>query len=596
MPPTKGTNVCKNNRYCLFGVALGLVHLFSCSGQEVSPTRPIKEKSVPEQPAVPTATADKGEGAPSNFEEAQKSVDEEGYRKRVARLSADEFEGRAPASLGEEKTTNYLHDAFKFAGLKPANGESYFQEVPLVEIETDPSTVLSIKGKGKRLTFAFADDFAGGTVRVQEKVQVKNSEIVFVGYGINAPEHDWNDYAGIDVKGKTVLMLVNDPGFASGDAELFTGRTMTYYGRWTYKFEQAAKEGAVAAIIIHDTAPASYGWAVVRNSWTGPQFSLATPDDNASRCALDSWVTLDAARQMFAAARLDFEQVTAGAAKRGFKPVRLGLRASVKLKNQIRKTVSKNVIGVLPGTERPEESIIYTAHWDHLGKDPTLEGDQIYNGALDNATGTAALIELAEAFVALRPAPRRSIVFFATAAEEQGLLGAYHYVAHPLFPLNKTVAVINMDALNIWGPMRDIRIVGHGQSELDGYLVEAAKRQRRVVRPEMTPERGAFYRSDHFPFAKLGVPVLNTSPGSDHRLYGEKWAKGKRRQYQEANYHRPSDEYDEKWDLSGTIEDLQLLFAVGYRLGMEATFPNWNAATPYRAKREAMMGQTTGGK
>jgi Zn-dependent M28 family amino/carboxypeptidase len=524
-----------------------------------------------------------------DIEAAAASLNTEELAHDVKILSSDEFEGRFPASPGEEKTIEFLKEEFEKVGLKPGNGESFFQEVPLVEITASPQTKLVVTGRENPIEFAYGDDFVGVTLRVQEKVAVENSDMIFVGYGIVAPEYEWNDYEGIDASGKTVVMLVNDPGFATEDPELFKGRAMTYYGRWTYKYEEAARQGAACAVIIHETEPAAYGWGVVRNGWTGPNFSLVSEDGNASKCAVESWITLETARTIFDAAGQDYDDLKESAAKPGFKAVPLGLKASLALENSIRKAVSRNVIGLLPGSERSDEYIIYTAHWDHFGKNPNLEGDQIFNGALDNATGTSALIELAEAFQQLGSPPLRSILFMAVTAEEQGLLGSDYYATHPIYPLNKTVAVINMDSLNIYGRMKDIRIVGYGQSELDEYVKAYAEEMGRVVLPNPAPEKGSFYRSDHFPFAKQGVPALSAGSGIQHLEKGEEWGRAQKENYVREKYHQVSDEYDPNWDLSGLQEDLHMYFMIGYRLSMESTFPNWNEGSEFKSKRDADM-------
>ncbi len=504
-------------------------------------------------------------------------------------LSSDDFEGRFPASPGEEKTIAFLKEEFEKAGLKPGNRDSYFQDVPLVEITATPQTKLVIIGRDKPLEFEFKDDFVGLTLRVQEKVNVEDSDMIFVGYGIVAPEYEWNDYEGIDAKGKTVVMLVNDPGFATQDPGLFTGRTMTYYGRWTYKYEEAARQGAECAVIIHETEPAAYGWDVVRNGWTGPNFNLVSEDGNASRCAVETWITLETAKTIFEAAGKNYDELKKTAAERGFKGVPLGLKASLTLENSIRNAISRNVIGMLPGSERADEYIIYTAHWDHFGRDPNLEGDQIFNGALDNATGTSALIELAEAFQQLGSPPLRSILFLAVTAEEQGLLGSEYYATHPIYPLTKTAAVINMDALNIYGRMKDIRIIGYGQSELDDYVKAYAEEVGRIVLPDPTPEKGSFYRSDHFPFAKQGVPALSAGSGVQHVEKGEEWGLAQREKYIRERYHKPSDEFDDTWDLSGLQEELHMYFMIGYRLSMETTFPNWKEGSEFKLRRDTAM-------
>jgi Zn-dependent M28 family amino/carboxypeptidase len=506
-------------------------------------------------------------------------------------LASDEFEGRAPSSPGEEKTINFLKTEFQKLGLEAGNGDSFFQEVPLVSITARPQTKLSVKASEGNWSssYDYGDDFIAWSKRVVGNAAIARSEMVFVGYGIVAPEYNWDDYAGLDVRGKTVVMLVNDPGFATQDANLFNGRSMTYYGRWTYKFEEAARQGAEAAFVIHETEPASYPWEVVRSSWSGPQFDLVREDNNMSRCALEGWISSETAEQIFENAGLNFEALKSSAAKPGFQPIALEATASASLLNDIRHSKSNNVVALLPGSARPDELIFYMAHWDHFGRDPLLKGDQIYNGALDNATGVAGLLELAEAFTQLPTAPERSIVFLAITAEEQGLLGSKFYADNPIYPLTKTVAAINMDGMNIYGKMNDIIIVGYGNSDLDDYVQKTAKEDGRTVRPDPEPEKGYFYRSDHFNFAKQGVPALYTDPGIEHIERGEKWTLDQRDKYTAENYHKTSDEFDPAWDLSGAIDDLRLLFKVGYRLSKETTFPNWKPGTEFKAKRDTDM-------
>ena len=524
-----------------------------------------------------------------SFEEALASITADDLKEDVEILSSDEFEGRAPASRGEVLTIEHLKIEFQTLGLKPGNESSYFQEVPMVKMTAAPDAVLNIKGNGTTLTAKYGDEFVATSMRVTAEVALENSEMIFAGYGIIAPEYGWNDYEGLDVNGKTVIVLVNDPGFATEDPQLFNGRSMTYYGRWTYKYEEAARQGAEGVFIVHETEPAAYGWDVVHNGWTGPQFNLESEDNNMSRCAVEGWITLETALGIFDQAGLDYDELKSAASKQGFKPVPLTSKADVTLKNSIEYSRSNNVIAILPGTERPEEVIIYTAHWDHFGIDPSLEGDQIFNGALDNATGTAALVELAEAFLKLDTPPARSIAFMAVTAEEQGLLGSLYYATHPIYPKTKTVAVINMDALNIYGKMKDITVIGYGQSELDDYVETVAAEQGRTVRPDPKPERGSFYRSDHFSFAKQGVPALYTGMGIDHVEHGEAWTLEKRDTYIAEKYHKPADNYDPDWDLTGAIDDLRLLFIIGHRLSMETTFPNWKEGSEFKAKRDADM-------
>jgi uncharacterized Ntn-hydrolase superfamily protein/Zn-dependent M28 family amino/carboxypeptidase len=480
----------------------------------------------------------------------------------------------------------FLNEKFLELGLEPGNGDSFFQDVPLVEITTEPATPLHVSGIQDSQDFSFGDDFVGVTLRVVEEVSLKESEMVFVGYGIIAPEYNWNDYADIDVKGKTVVILVNDPGFATEDPKLFNGKSMTYYGRWTYKYEEAARQGAAGAIIIHETAPAAYGWGVVENGWTGPQFNLISEDKNLSRCAVEGWITTETTYKIFQMAELDYDELKSAAKQAGFKAVPFGLKASITVKNKIRESSSRNFLALLPGSERADETIFYMAHWDHFGIDPDLERDKIFNGALDNATGTAALIEIAEAFKTLKEPPKRSVVFMAVTAEEQRLLGSMYYATHPIYPTHKTVAAINMDALNIYGRMKDITVVGYGNSELDDYVEAEAVDQDRTVRPDPTPERGSFYRSDHFSFAKQGIPSINTKAGIDHIEHGKEWTLEKMDAYRTEKYHKPSDEYDPGWDLSGAVDDMRLLFKIGYKLSMESSFPNWREGNEFKAIRD----------
>lgn len=509
--------------------------------------------------------------------------------KDIAILASDEFAGRAPSTRGEEKTIHFLREEFEKLGLKPGNGDSYFQKVPLVAITANSDSKLKVEGNRKLNRFSYGDDYMAWTKRVVGKVSLENSEMVFVGYGVVAPEYDWNDYEGLEVRGKTVVMLVNDPGFATQDDSLFSGNAMTYYGRWTYKFEEASRQGAAGAFVVHEEEPAGYPWEVVRNSWSGEQFDLLSKDNNLSRCEIEGWLTIESTRKLFEQAGYDFDALKAAAASRDFKAVSLHVGASLTLHNDIEHSASNNVIAVFPGRNRPDEYVFYMAHWDHFGLDPSLEGDKIYNGALDNATGTAGLIELAEAFTKLATPPSRSIVFLAVTAEEQGLLGSQYYATNPVFPVTKTVAAINMDGLNIYGKMKDITIVGYGNSDLDDYVNEAASEVGRSVRPDPEPEKGYFYRSDHFSFAKQGIPALYTDMGLDHVEYGEEWTREQLDKYTAERYHKPSDEFDTNWDLSGAVDDLKLLFKVGYRLAMASKFPNWKEGTEFKAKRDADM-------
>lgn len=518
------------------------------------------------------------------------SITEDDMKARISVLASDEFMGRAPATAGEEKTISYLEEQFRKTGLEPANGTSYFQEVPLIAITPDPSMKLVITGGKNRLDLNFADDFVGYTCQTGNDITIENSEIIFVGYGINAPEYGWNDYKGLDVRGKTVLMLVNDPGYATGDSTLFTGKAMTIYGRWTCKYEEAARQGAVAAIIIHETGAAAYPWDVVRNSWSGRQFHLAGNEISKSDLRLQSWITTESAKKLFESAGVDYNDITSSAAKRGFRPVKMKLKASAGWKNKVVYTKSVNVAALWPGSDRKDEYVIYTAHWDHFGVNPTIKGDSIFNGALDNATGTAALIEIAEAFVSLPEKQKRSVLFLAVTCEEHGLLGSKFYAENPLFPLNKTAAVINIDAVNIFGKTRDMTIVGYGNSRLDDYAESVLEKYNRYAIPDPEPEKGGYFRSDHLSFALAGVPSLYLSGGIDNIEFGKEWALAESEKWLIANYHKPGDNYEpDKWKFDGMIDDIKVYFEVGYDLSNTDTFPEWNPGTPYFSVRENMM-------
>ena len=526
------------------------------------------------------------ESEEKRLQPALESITAEDLAKDTQILASDEFEGRGLASEGETKTIQFLGDEFQKIGLEPGNGRSYFQEIPMVVITADPSARLEIRTDKKTVSFAYKDEFVAETLRVAEETALADSDMVFAGYGIVAPEYGWNDYEGLEVRGKTVVVLVNDPGYATQDPALFNGKSMTYYGRWTYKYEEAARQGAAGVFIVHETEPAAYPWGVVQNGWTGPQFNLVREDNNMSRCAAEGWLHLEAARKVFETAGLNYDEIKVAAAKRGFQAVPLGLKASLTLKNTVKNVTSNNVIALLRGSKRPDECVIYVSHWDHFGRNPALEGDQIFNGAVDNATGTAALLELAEAFQKLKRPPLRSIVFLAVTGEEQGLIGSEYYATHPLFPTAKTAAVINMDALNVYGAMRDITVVGYGLSGLDQYIEAAAKEAGRMVNPDPTPEKGSYFRSDHFPFAKQGVPAVYPSGGTDSIAHGKEWTLAQKENYTTEDYHKPSDEFDPSWDLSGAVDDLRLLFKVGCRLAMDTAFPNWKEGTQYKTKRD----------
>ena len=540
-----------------------------------------KATTAPETAAAPTDTA---------IVSPPDGITAADIGQRIKVLSSDEFQGRKPFTVGETKTTAYLEDEFRKLGLKPGNKGSFFQEVPLVEITGQPTQPLTISGKGQNLKLDFKTDFMAFTEREVPSVDLKSSELVFAGYGVVAPEYQWNDYAGLDVKGKTVVVLVNDPGYASGDSTLFKGRAMTYYGRWMYKYEEAARQGAAGLLIIHDTKPAAYPWSVVQTSYSGAKLRPQTADKGASKAAVEGWLTLDAAKKVFQAAGQNYDQLYAAAGKRGFKAVPLGLTASTRIENTLRRRTSKNVVALLPGDARADEYILYSAHWDHLGIGPAVNGDSIYNGALDNASGCAGLLAIARAFTRLPQRPARSVVFLAVTGEEQGLLGSAYYAARPVFPLRNTVADLNMDDLGAYGPMRDLTVVGYGQSDLDDYARAAAKEQNRYIQPDPEAEKGYYYRSDHFSFAKVGVPSLYASGAADSRAKGKDYITKVHQEFESQHYHQPSDEYNPNWDLRGMEQDARLLFEIGRKLADESTFPNWKSTSEFRAVRDQSRG------
>ena len=517
----------------------------------------------------------------------------------VKQLASDEFEGRAPGSNGEELTVNYIRDQMQRIGLQPGNGDSWFQEVPMTETTTDPGTVLKIQRNGVAEELKFGTDMVIGTRTGQPQIRIDNSEMVFVGYGVDAPEQDWNDYEGQDWKGKTVVMFVNDPGFHTSDAQLFEGKRMTYYGRWTYKFEEAARKGAAAALIVHDTAGASYGWDVVKNSWGGAQYDLPAAEDKEPRLQAQGWLSADAARRLFAEAGLDLDKAYIDANKRGFKSQPLKASLSLDLKSTIAEKKSRNVVGVLPGGQRADEAVLYMAHWDHLGKHEGQEGDNIYNGAVDNATGVAGILEIADAMAHQATPPERSVVFLAVTLEESGLLGSQYYVNHPSFPLDKIAGVINIDAMSVSGRTRDMTVTGFGSSQLENILKPLADAQKRTLRAETSVQSGFYFRSDHFNFAKAGVPALYAGGGEDLREGGIDAGRRAAEAYGKERYHGPKDEYDPlTWKLDGTVEDLELLYGVGKQLASGDAWPNWYEGNPFKAPRDAMMkaapGDSTG--
>jgi Zn-dependent M28 family amino/carboxypeptidase len=561
------------------GVCLMVVAISACS-ESAPPPSPAADTG----PSVPPGHVVIGE---------LPDIDMAALLEHTKRLSSDQFEGRLPGTRGEELTVAYLVDQFKKIGLKPGNTDgTYVQKVPLVGITAAPAPLV-VKKDGEEQTFAWRDDVVAWTKHVAPDAAIADSELVFVGYGVVAPEYGWDDYKGVDVKGKTLVMLVNDPPVSDAanpsqlDAAVFGGRAMTYYGRWTYKFEIAAEKGAAGALLVHETGPAGYPFQVVQDGFTGERFDLVTPDKNMSRSSIEAWVSLDAAMKLLQLGGQDFDALKEQAATRDFMPVSLGVTASMALKNTLKTINSQNVVARLEAADpaRRDEYVVYTAHWDHFGK----RDEGIFHGAEDNAFGTASLIEMGRAFTRLPQPPRRSILFLAVTAEEQGLLGSEYYTVTPIYPLSKTVANINMDSWNLWGRTRDLTIVGLGASDLDDYVRDAAAEQGRIVQGDAEPEKGFYYRSDHFAFAKQGVPALNPEGGTEYLGRPAEYGRKLRDDWTANRYHKPADVVLPNWDLTGAQEDLKVYFAAGYRVAQADRFPEWKPGNEFKARRDAML-------
>lgn len=505
-------------------------------------------------------------------------------------LSSDEFQGRAPGTKGEDLSIAYIQKQFREAGLEPGNPDgTYVQDVPLAGIRPDPDMQLTFTGHGQTLHLAYQKDFVAQTRRFLDSVSV-NADMIFVGYGVQAPEYKWDDFKGIDVKGKVIVVLINDPPVP--DPHIFGGKAMTYYGRWTYKYEKAAELGAAGCIIVHETGNAGYPWEVVRNSWSGEQFDLVAADKNIHRAGVEGWITHEQAQILFRAAGLDFEAEKKKAVSADFHAVPLGMRAKIDIHNSLRTILSHNVIAKRTGSDPAlkNQYVIYTAHWDHLGTQPDASGAmQIYHGAVDNASGSAALLEIARAYAQLKTPPRRTMLFLSVTAEEQGLLGSEYYAEHPLYPLAQTAAEINMDGLNVWGRTRDITLVGFGKSTLDEVAVKAAAEQGRIIRPDPEPEKGYYFRSDHFNFAKLGVPALDPDSGIDYVGRPAGWGLAVREKYTANNYHKPTDIIESDWDMRGALEDCQLFFLIGDMVANAEKMPVWKPNAEFKAIREASL-------
>jgi Zn-dependent M28 family amino/carboxypeptidase len=537
--------------------------------------------------------------APASISIAEPELSADRILSHVRVLASDEFEGRAPGSLGEDKTVDYMIRQFQALGLQPGTPDgSFVQQVPLTGITGDASG--GYRAGDHRVAFVVPRDCVLWSPRFLPEVNVADSDLVFVGYGVVAPEYRWDDFKDVDVRGKTLVMLVGDPPVpdpvdpAKLDERTFKGRAMTYYGRWTYKYEIAAERGAAAALIVHETGPAGYPFLVVINSNTGERFELEAADRNPGSAAVEGWITKDQARELFRAAGQDYEALKQAAVRRDFRPVPLGARASFAVKNRLRQVTSRNIVARLEGADPKlkEEVVIYSAHWDHLGRDPKLTGDPVYHGALDNATGVGGLLEIARAFVAARPRPKRSLLFLATTAEEKGLLGARYYAQHPLFPLARTLADLNLDGLNPWGRTRDVSVLGFGSTTLEDLLRTAADGQGRVLVPDAEPEKGSFFRADHFEFAKAGVPALYFDSGLDYVGKPAGYGQQKIDEFTLNDYHKPTDVIKPDWDLSGALEDLQLLLAVGRAVANGDRWPEWKPGSEFRERRQAMLNRS----
>ena len=574
----------------LVGLAAALM-LWACSAGTpvLHNVTPVDSRTGLPQPPSQSAAA----VAPAA---AQQAIDAAVFRQQIETLASDDFEGRNVGTLGEQRTVDYLRSTFRQLGLKPGNPDgTWVQDVPLTRHRSQAAATVTLRD-GTAVNWKAPDQLIAWSFERQAAVDVAASDLVIVGYGVTAPEYQWDDLKGVDLKGKTVVMLINDPQVPDPqdptrlDPAVFKGEAMTYYGRWTYKFEQAAAHGAAAALIVHETRAAAYPWSVVVNSWSRDNFDIRRAGPNPSFPPVAGWISVETARALFKASGTDFDQQKRAALSRGFQPLALGAHIQLHVNNTWDDLASHNVVARLPGSDpvQGQETIVYSAHWDHFGWDPSLPGtkhDQIFHGALDNASGVAALLQIAHAFATLPLAPRRSILFVATTAEERGLLGAQYYAEHPLYPLAQTVADINMDGMNPAGRTHDIEVVGYGNSDLDQRLVQAAALQGRVVRPDTNTASGSFYRADHFEFAKVGVPALYTKVGSDYVDKPAGFGEQRRARYTEHDYHKVTDVPDPGWDLAGAVEDARLLFQVGYGLAQDGTWPRWARDSEFRARR-----------
>ena len=524
--------------------------------------------------------------------DAQKVITEELLSKHISTLASDEFEGRAPGTKGEEKTVAYLTESFAAAGLQPGNPDgTWIQKATMTGVTSELRAQFITDDE--RWVMETGPDIIGNTYRTNRNVNLLKKGVVFCGYGVNAPEYNWNDFEGVDVKGKVIVVLVNDPPVMKDDeldSTMFGGKAMTYYGRWSYKYEEGLRQGAAGVIVVHETIPAGYPFSVLQNGYNGEQLTIE--DKSKKPLSFEGWMPVDAAEKLFKMSGLNYQKLKAKAVEPDFKAVTLKAKFTSRIANSVRKFSSNNVIAKYEGNdpELKDEYVIYTAHWDHIGKNPDLQGDQIYNGANDNAQGTGTIMAVAEAFANLAEGSRRSVLFLAVTAEEQGLLGAKYYALNPLYPLNKTVGVINVDAMgNTFGKTKDLIVVGKGNSELDQVLEYAAKQDKKYLIPDAEPEKGYYYRSDHFEFAKQGVPALYADGGIDVVRKGKEYGLEMKDDYTNNHYHGLSDEVKDDWNYDGMVQDVRILFRTGYAISQHDVWPNWSEGTEFKAKREAML-------
>jgi len=523
----------------------------------------------------------------SDFENARDTINTSDLESFVSELGSDRFMGRAPFTEGEKITVEYLAEQLKKIGFEPAFNGSYFQDVPMVRIISRVEGPVKVRSAIAEFEFSTPDDVAIISPRIENKIVVSNSEMVFAGFGIVAPEYGWNDYEGLDVKDKTVVVLVNDPGLYTGDTTLFKGHEMTYYGRWTYKYEEAARQGAAGVLIIHETQGAGYDYTIPRKSSVTPNLYIQSADNNSSRCRFTGWITSETASLLLKTKSLDVMDLRSEACKKEFRGFPMEMKISLDITNTIDYNKSKNVAGILRGSVRPEENVVYTAHWDHFGIGEKENGDSIYNGAVDNGTSMAWVLSIGKAFSALNHRPARSVILLFPTAEEDGLIGSYFYNENPVFPVDKTVACFNNDLLLPIGRMKDVMITGYGQSELDDYVKIAAAEQDRYVTGDPYAHTGMYFRSDHFPFAKKGVPALYSRGSTDSREFGKEWAAEQERDYLRNRYHKPADNFEpDKWNFEGIAEDAELAFTVGCKLVMSDIFPEWKQRSEFRRLRK----------